>query len=37
MTILRMAQKTLYLIKKLNNTYVRKVKNAKSIAKKYQK
>ena len=27
---------TLNLIKKLNNTYVRKVKNAKSIAKKYQ-
>lgn len=27
---------TLNLIKKLNNTYVKKVKNAKSIAKKYQ-
>lgn len=27
---------TLYLIKKLNNTYARKVKNAKSIAKNYQ-
>jgi len=27
---------TLNLIKKLNNTYFRKVKNAKSIAKKYQ-
>lgn len=27
---------TLYLIKKLNNTYAKKVKNSKSIAKKYQ-
>jgi hypothetical protein len=28
--------KTLHLIKKLNNTYARKVKNSKTIAKKYQ-
>jgi len=31
-----MHHETLNLIKKLNNTYSRKVKNAKSIAKKYQ-